>query len=99
MPTSTRDLSNLHISESFYRLLQVDPTDDRTVLDGTGSIVTTLTVSGTLETFNIETDGIGQFNGINTFTGSLILPTGSSLVTSAQIGSLMTSGSDVYIYL
>jgi hypothetical protein len=99
MPTATRDLSNLHISESFYRLLQVDPTDDRTVLDGTGSIVTTLTVSGTLETFNIETAGIGLFNGINVFTGSLIIPTGSSIQSSQQVGSLMTSGSDVYIYL
>lgn len=99
MSTGTRDLSNLHISESFYRLLQVDPTDDRTLLDGTGSIVTNLTVSGSVETFNIETNGFGSFNGTHSFTGSLVIPTGSSSINIPVVGSIMTSGSNVYIYL
>ena len=99
MPTGTRDLSNLHISESFYRLLQVDPTDDRTLLDGTGSLVTNLTISGSLEAFKIETNGIGSFNGLNSFTGSLVIPTGSSGTNVPVVGSIMTSGSNVYIYL
>lgn len=99
MPTGTKNLSNLHISESFYRLLQVDPTDDRTLLDGTGSIVTNLSISGSVETYDIETNGIGSFNGLNSFTGSLIIPTGSSGTNAPVVGSIMTSGSSVYIYL
>lgn len=97
--SNVRDLSNLHISESFYRLMQTDPTDDKTLLDGTGSLVTNLAISGTLETFNIETDGTGSFNGIHTFTGSLVIPPGTAQNNLPEIGSIMTSGSNAYIYL
>ena len=99
MSSPVRDLSNLHISESFYRIMQTDPVDDKTLLDGTGSLVTNLAISGTLETFNIETDGTGSFNGINTFTGSLIIPSGTAETNLPEIGSVMTSGSNAYIYL
>lgn len=99
MPSTQRDLSNLSISESFYRLMQTDPVDDKTLLDGTGSLVTELAISGTLETFNIETHGTGSFKGIHTFTGSLVIPSGSSQESLPQVGSIMTSGSNVYIYL
>ena len=99
MSSTQRDLTNLSISESFYRIMQTDPLDDKTLLDGTGSLVTALAVSGTIETFNIETNGTGSFSGINSFTGSLIIPSGSSEQNITQIGSIMTSGSNVYIYL
>lgn len=99
MPSTVRDLSNLHISESFYRLMQTDPVDDKTLLDGTGSLVTNLAISGTLETFNIETDGTGSFNGVHTFTGSLVIPPGTKDTNLPEIGSIMTSGSNAYIYL
>lgn len=99
MPSSVRDLSYLAVSESFYRLMQTDPTDDKTLLDGTGSVVTTLAISGTIETYNIDVDGTGSFNGITTFGGSLIIPTGSTGTSSPVVGSIMTSGSSIYIYV
>lgn len=99
MPSSIRDLSNLHISESFYRLMQTDPVDDKTLLDGTGSLVTQLAISGTLETFNLETNGTGSLSGLHSFTGSLIIPSGTAEKNVAEIGSIMTSGSNAYIYL
>ncbi|MBC8427984.1 MAG: hypothetical protein H8D94_00775 [Candidatus Pelagibacter sp.] len=41
-----KDLTNERISKSFGRLLQISPDDNSTVLDGTGSIATTLILSG-----------------------------------------------------
>jgi len=99
MSSTQRDLTNLSISESFYRIMQTDPVDDKTLLDGTGSLVTTLAVSGTIETFNLETYGTGSFSGIHSFTGSLVIPSGSSNSSLPRVGSIMTSGSNVYIYL
>lgn len=37
--------------------MQTDPVDDRTLIDGTGSLVTYLTVSGTVESFYFKGDG------------------------------------------
>jgi len=52
-----RDLTSLYVSESYYRLLQTDPTDDSTLLDGTGSLVTYLAVSGTVDAYYFKGDG------------------------------------------
>jgi hypothetical protein len=57
LPTTQRDLTNLFVSESYYRLLQTDPVDDSTLLDGTGSLVTLLAVSGTVDAFYFKGDG------------------------------------------
>ncbi len=57
MPSTQRDLTNLFVSESYYRLLQTDPVDDSTLLDGTGSLVTLLAVSGTVDAFYFKGDG------------------------------------------
>ena len=57
MPSSQRDLTNLFVSESYYRLLQTDPVDDSTLLDGTGSLVTLLAVSGTVDAYYFKGDG------------------------------------------
>lgn len=57
MPPIQRDLTNLYISESYYRLMQTDPIDDITLLDGTGSLVTYLAVSGTVDAFYFKGDG------------------------------------------
>lgn len=57
MPSTERNLSNLTISESFYRLMQTDPVDDRTLIDGTGSLVTYLVVSGTVDAFAFKGNG------------------------------------------
>lgn len=74
MPTTQRDLTNLYISESYYRLMQTDPIDDATLLDGTGSLVTYLAVSGTIDAFYFKGDGFGlrnlNFSGSNLFTSS-----------------------------
>ena len=99
MPTSERNLTNLYISESFYRLMQTDPVDDKTLLDGTGSLVTYLTVSGTVDMYHIKTNGTGSLSGIHRFTGSLIIPSGSFTTTLNTVGSIMTSGSNAYIYI
>jgi len=54
--------------------MQTDPTDDKTLLDGTGSLVTELAVSGTVDAFYLKGDGSGITNinlgGTNTFTSS-----------------------------
>lgn len=74
MPPSQRDLTNLYVSESYYRLMQTDPTDDKTLLDGTGSLVTELAVSGTIDAFYLKGDGSQLTNvnlsGSNSFTSS-----------------------------
>lgn len=57
MPSTQRDLTNLYVSESYYRLLQTDPVDDSTLLDGTGSLVTLLAVSGTVDAYYFKGDG------------------------------------------
>ena len=71
MPSSQRDLTNLFVSESYYRLLQTDPVDDSTLLDGTGSLVTLLAVSGTVDAYYFKGDG-SQLTNI----GSAALPSG-----------------------
>jgi len=54
--------------------MQTDPTDDKTLLDGTGSLVTELAVSGTVDAFYFKGDGsqITNINlsGSNSFTSS-----------------------------
>ena len=57
MPSTQRDLTNLYVSESYYRLLQTDPVDYSTLLDGTGSLVTYLAVSGTVDAYYFKGDG------------------------------------------
>ena len=57
MPSTQRDLTNLYVSESYYRLLQTDSVDDSTLLDGTGSLVTYLAVSGTVDAYYFKGDG------------------------------------------
>lgn len=57
MPSTQRDLTNLFVSESYYRLMQTDPVDDATLIDGTGSLVTYLAVSGTVDAFYFKGDG------------------------------------------
>jgi hypothetical protein len=44
-----KNLKNLIISQSFQRLLQLSPDDNKTILVGTGSIPTKIRVSGSLE--------------------------------------------------
>ena len=71
MPSTQRDLTNLYVSESYYRLLQTDPVDDSTLLDGTGSLVTYLAVSGTVDAYYFKGDG-SQLTNI----ASATLPSG-----------------------
>ena len=71
MPSIQRDLTNLFVSESYYRLLQTDPVDDSTLLDGTGSLVTLLAVSGTVDAYYFKGDG-SQLTNIS----SAVLPQG-----------------------
>lgn len=79
MASTDRNLSNLKISESFYRLMQTDPVDDKTLIDGTGSLVTYLAVSGTVDAFYFKGDG-SQITNV-----SSSLPSGV-VSSSAQLG-------------
>ena len=92
MPSTQRDLTNLFVSESYYRLLQTDPVDDSTLLDGTGSLVTLLAVSGTVDAFYFKGDG-SQLTNI----GASSLPTGivssSSQTITHLIGTNIISSS------
>ena len=83
MPSTQRDLTNLFVSESYYRLMQTDPVDDATLLDGTGSLVTYLAVSGTVDAFYFKGDG-SQLTNVAAAT----LPAGtvsSSIQTLAHL--------------
>lgn len=102
MPSNQRDLTNLFVSESYYRLMQTDPVDDATLLDGTGSLVTYLTVSGTIDAFYFKGDGSQLTN-----LGALSLPsgtvsssnqtlkhlTGTNIVSSSNQKSILGLGS------
>jgi hypothetical protein len=78
LASTERNLSNLTISESFYRLMQTDPVDDATLIDGTGSLVTYLMVSGTVDAFAFKGDGSELTNL------PIIIPSGT-VSSSAQI--------------
>lgn len=78
MPPIQRDLTNLYISESYYRLVQTDPIDDATLLDGTGSLVTYLAISGTLDAFYLKGDG-SQITNLN-FSGSNLLSSSQQVI-------------------
>ena len=88
MASTDRNLSNLKISESFYRLMQTDPVDDKTLIDGTGSLVTYLAVSGTVDAFYFKGDG-SQITNV-----SSSLPSGL-VSSSAQLG-LSSSNSPTF---
>lgn len=92
MPSIQRDLTNLFVSESYYRLLQTDPVDDSTLLDGTGSLVTLLAVSGTVDAYYFKGDG-SQLTNI----GSAALPNGivssSSQTLTHLVGTSIVSSS------
>ena len=60
--------------------MQTDPVDDKTLIDGTGSLVTYLTVSGTVESFYFKGDG-SQLTNLPTPS----LPAGL-VSSSAQLG-------------
>lgn len=80
---SERNLSNFKVSESFWRLMQTDPIDDRTLIDGTGSLVTYLVVSGTLEAYYLKGDG-SQITNLN--IGALNVYSSSQQVVAALVG-------------
>jgi hypothetical protein len=42
--------------------MQTDPIDDRTLIDGTGSLVEYLSISGTLDAYFVKGDGSGLYN-------------------------------------
>ena len=92
MPSSQRDLTNLFVSESYYRLLQTDPVDDSTLLDGTGSLVTLLAVSGTVDAYYFKGDG-SQLTNI----GAAALPSGivssSTQTLTYLVGTSIVSSS------
>jgi hypothetical protein len=83
LPPSQRDLTNLYISESYYRLMQTDPTDDITLLDGTGSLVTYLAISGTLDAYYLKGNASGLTN-----IPSTALPPGIVSSSTQTIGHL-----------
>ncbi len=104
MPSTQRDLTNLFVSESYYRLLQTDPVDDSTLLDGTGSLVTLLAVSGTVDAYYFKGDGSQLTNlsaasmpagTVSSSTQTLSHLSGTNIVSSsAQRGVLGLATTD-----
>ena len=92
MPSTQRDLTNLFVSESYYRLMQTDPVDDATLLDGTGSLVTYLAVSGTIDAFYFKGDGSQLTNVPATVVGSGIVSSSTQTLTHL-FGTNIISGS------
>ena len=87
MAYTDRNLSNLTISESFWRLMQTDPVDDKTLLDGTGSLVTYLAVSGTVDAYYFKGDG-SQLTNL-----PVSIPAGTVSSSAQTIGNL--SGTNI----
>jgi predicted acyltransferase (DUF342 family) len=80
LPSTQRDLTNLFVSESYYRLLQTDPVDDSTLLDGTGSLVTLLAVSGTVDAYYFKGDGSQLTNiPLGSLSGSIVSSSAQTL--------------------
>jgi len=93
LPSTQRDLTNLFVSESYYRLMQTDPVDDATLLDGTGSLVTYLAVSGTIDAFYLKGDGSQITNiGIASLPSGLV--SSSAQVLTNLIGTNIVSSSN-----
>lgn len=100
MPYTDRNLSNLTISESFWRLMQTDPVDDMTLIDGTGSLVTYLAVSGTIDAFYLKGDGSGITNlsaslpsgVVSSSTQTIANLFGTNIVSSSNQKSILGLG-------
>lgn len=75
-----KDLSNLYVSSSFNRLVQIDPSDGKTALSGTGSLITGFSVNGDVETTNEV-----KFNN-SSATQSIYFETGSDRLAIKQTG-------------
>jgi hypothetical protein len=75
-----RDLSRLYVSQSFNRLIQIDPNDSKTALYGTGSSISGFSVSGSIETNKEIT-----FNNSSS-TQSVFYETGSDRLAIRQVG-------------
>jgi len=59
--------------------MQTDPQDDRTLIDGTGSLVTYLVISGTLDAYSLRGDG---FNITNLNLSNYSLVSGSGQIAN-----------------
>lgn len=92
MPSSQRDLTNLFVSESYYRLLQTDPVDDSTLLDGTGSLVTLLAVSGTVDAYYFKGDG-SQLTNISSAALQSGIVSSSTQTLKHLVGTSIVSSS------
>lgn len=77
---AVRDLSFQYVSQSFNRLVQIDPNDAKTALSGTGSFISGFSVSGSIETNNEIV-----FNN-NITTQSIYYETGSERLAIKQSG-------------
>jgi hypothetical protein len=45
----TRDLSNFYVSQSFYRLVQLEPNDNTSLVNGVGNFIGDIRITGSLE--------------------------------------------------
>jgi len=72
--------------------MQTDPVDDATLLDGTGSLVTYLAVSGTIDAFYFKGDGSQLTNVPATVVGSGIVSSSAQTLTHL-FGTNIISGS------
>ncbi len=93
MPSIQRDLTNLFVSESYYRLMQTDPVDDSTLLDGTGSLVTYLAVSGTVDAFYFKGDGSQLTNISATSLPNGVVSSSSQTITHLVGTNIVSSSS------
>jgi hypothetical protein len=73
-------------------LLQTDPIDDATLIDGTGSLVTYLAVSGTVDAYYLKGDGSGITSISNTALPSGIVSSSAQTIQHLE-GTNIISGS------
>ncbi|WWT39289.1 structural protein [Microcystis phage Mel-JY01] len=90
MSTILNNIGTFPISESYNRLLQLNPNDNRTLLDGTGSSIQNLYLSGSIEAEYIYGDGSGIFN-VPMKSGTI---SSSAQVLNSLVGTNIISSSD-----
>jgi hypothetical protein len=88
------NLSNLYISQSFQQLLQVSASN---VIDGTGSLLTTLYINNDKVVTQTTIDNISavtsSIDALNTFTGSAVYRSGSftGSFTGSFLGTIISA--------
>jgi hypothetical protein len=77
--------------------MQTDPIDDRTLIDGTGSLVTYLSISGTLDAYYLKGDASGITNIPNSALPSGIISSSTQTISNLAGTNIISSSGQRHI--